>query len=138
MCYVAGRQFSHQNRVKLVADSDQQGVGGGSSHPDPKKRGSLGHAKKFSRPRGLQFGLIEVQSSKFIVRLCKLFKDKDNNTRGLGDPNHAGLFPSSANAKKTSPRPRKKRSTCVCAVSNRLNTCDAGSFRWCRRLLKII
>lgn len=111
--------------------------GGGLSSRPFEKRESRPR-KNFSRPRGLQFGLIEVQSSKFIVRLCKVFKDKDNNTRGLGDPNHAGLFPSSANAKKTSPRPRKKRSTFVCAVSNRLNTCDAGSFRWCRRLLKII
>ena len=45
MCYVARRQFSHQNRVKLVADSDQQGGGGGgggggegASQPDPKER----------------------------------------------------------------------------------------------------
>ena len=102
-------------------------VGGLSPRPQEKRESRP--RKNFYRPRGLQFGLIEVQSSKFIERFCRVFKDTENNTRGLWDPNHPGLLPSSANAKKTSPKPRKKRITFVCVVWNRLNTCDAGSFR---------
>ena len=144
MCYVAGRQFSHQNRVKLVADSDQQGGGGGrggcgglSSRPYEKRESRP--RKNFSRPRGLQFGLIEVQSSKFIERFCKVFKDTENNTRGTREGTRttqaSSLVPP---MRKNIAKTEKKRNTFVCGVWNRLNTCDAGSFLKCRRLLKII
>ena len=66
MCYVAGRQFSHQNRVKLVADSDQQGVGGGGGAliQTLRKEGVSATQKVFPAPRA---SVWPHRSSKFKV-----------------------------------------------------------------------
>ena len=56
--------------------------GGGSSHPDPKKRGSLGHAKSFPGPEGFS-----LASSKFKVQslLWDFAKYSRIKTTTLGD-----------------------------------------------------
>ena len=103
------------------------GCGGLSSRPYEKRESRP--RKNFSRPRGLQFGLIEVQSSKFIERFCKVFKDTENNTRGTREGTRttqaSSLVPP---MRKNIAKTEKKRNTFVCGVWNRLNTCDAGSF----------
>ena len=103
------------------------GCGGLSSRPYEKRESRA--RKNFSRPRGLQFGLIEVQSSKFIERFCKVFKDTGNNTRGTREGTRttqaSSLVPP---MRKNIAKTEKKRNTFVCGVWNRLNTCDAGSF----------
>ena len=56
--------------------------GGGSSHPDPKGRGSLGHAKSFPGPEGFS-----LASSKFKVQslLWDFAKYSRIKTTTLGD-----------------------------------------------------